>query len=154
MAQFNAPLPKITLEELTRAWTRFKLVAAAKEWSTEWQAAILSTLLRGKLVDHYMYVELGKTNRADMKQFKTALMTKAGVTKDPVTVGKMFIPRCQCPGKKAKDFADELKKLLGGLTQSKIYPRTFCFSICNCIVDSCESPGVVAQEAHNLRTGN
>ena len=111
MAQFDVPLPEITPEEFTRAWTRFELVAAAKEWSTERQAAILPTLLRGKLVDHY--VELDATTRTDLKQLKTALMTKAGLTQDPLTAGKMFISRCQRPGEKAEDFADELRKLFG-----------------------------------------
>ena len=87
----------------------FNLVAAAKEWSTERQTAILPTLLRGKLVDHY--VELDTTTRADLKQLKTALMTKAGLTQDPLTAGKMFISRCQHPGEKAEGFVDQLRKL-------------------------------------------
>ena len=111
MAQFNLPLPEITPKELTRAWTRFELVAAAKEWSTERQTAILPTLLRGKLVDHY--VNLEATTRADLKQLKTALMTKAGLAQDSLTAGKMFMSRCQRPGEKAEDIADELKKFFG-----------------------------------------
>ena len=63
MAQFDVPLLEIISEEFTRAWTRFELVADAKEWSTERQAAILPTLLQAKLVDHY--VELDTTTRAD-----------------------------------------------------------------------------------------
>ena len=93
-------LPEITPEEFTRGWTRFELVAAAKEWSTERQAAILPTLLRGKLVDHY--IELDATTRADLKQLKAALMTKAGLTQDPLTAGKLFISRCQQPAKKPR----------------------------------------------------
>ena len=119
MAQFDLPLPEITPEEFTRAWTRFELVAAAKQWSTERQAAILSILLRGKLVDHY--VELDMTTRTDLKQLKTALMTKAGLTQDSLMAGKMFILRCQCPGRQAEDFADELKKLFG-----RAYPARCC----------------------------
>ena len=69
--QFDLPLPEITVEEFSRAWTRFELVSAAKEWNTEKQASIVPTLLRGKLVDYY--VELDATTKADLKQLKMAL---------------------------------------------------------------------------------
>ena len=98
------PFPKSPPKEFTWAWTQFGLVAAAKEWSTKRQAAILPTLLWGKLVDHY--VEHDVTTRTNLKQQKTAHMTKAGLTQDPLTARKMFISRCQCPGEKAYDFAD------------------------------------------------
>ena len=48
------PLPKITCEDFQTTWTRFELVAAAKEWNAEKQALILPTLFRGKLVECYM----------------------------------------------------------------------------------------------------
>ena len=47
MAQFDVSLPEITFEEFARAQTRFELVAAVKEWSTEWQVLIVPTLLPG-----------------------------------------------------------------------------------------------------------
>ena len=46
MATFDLLLPEITVEEFPRAWTRFKLVSAAKEWNAEKQALILLTLAR------------------------------------------------------------------------------------------------------------
>ena len=52
MAAFDVPLPEIMVEKFLRAWTLFELVSTAKEWSSEKQALILPTLLRGKLVDH------------------------------------------------------------------------------------------------------
>ena len=112
MVHFDVSLPKITPEGFTRAWTRFELVAVVKEWSTERQAEVLPILLQRKLMDHY--VKLNVTTRANLKQLKTALMTKAGLTQDPLMAGKMFISHCQSPGKKAKNFADELRKILCG----------------------------------------
>ena len=105
----DLPLPEISVEDFTRAWIRFKLVSAAKEWNAEKQASIVPTLLRGKLVDYY--VELDATTKADLKQLKTALMRKAGLAQDPLTAGKLFISHCQRPGEKAEDFAEQLKKL-------------------------------------------
>ena len=102
MATFDLPLPEITVEEFPRAWTRFELVSAAKEWNAEKQALTLPTLLRGKLVDYY--VNLDATTKADLNLLKVALMTQ-----DPLTAGKLFISRCQCSGEKAVDFADHLK---------------------------------------------
>ena len=106
MATFDLPLPEITVEEFPRAWTRFELVSAAKEWNAEKQALILPTLLRGKLVDYY--VNLDATTKADLNLLKVALMTQ-----DPLTAGKLFISRCQRSGEneKAVDFAYHLKKL-------------------------------------------
>ena len=45
----NIPLPEITCEDFQTTWTRFELVAAAKEWNAEKQALILPTLFRGML---------------------------------------------------------------------------------------------------------
>ena len=109
MAAFDVPLPEITVEEFLRAWTRFELVSTAKEWSSEKQASILPTLLRGKLVDHY--VDLDAATKADLKLLKAALMKEAGLAQDPLTAGKLFISRSQHPGEKAADFAIHLKKL-------------------------------------------
>ena len=95
------------VEEFLRAWTRFELVSAAKEWNAEKQASILPTLLQGKLVDHY--VDLDATTKADLKLLKAALMEKAGLAQDPLTAGKLFISRSQHPGEKAADFAIHLK---------------------------------------------
>ena len=62
MATFDLPLLEINVEEFPRAWSRFELVSAAKEWNTEKQALILPTLLGGKLVDYY--VNLDATTKA------------------------------------------------------------------------------------------
>ena len=54
MAQpLDIPLPELTVESFQRAWTRFELVAKAKEWDSAKQLTVLPTLLRGKLVDRY-----------------------------------------------------------------------------------------------------
>ena len=82
------------------AWTRFELVSTAKEWNTEKQVMILPTLLSGKLVDYY--VELDEAIKASMKLLKTALMTRAGLVKDPLTAGKIFISYCQHASKKQR----------------------------------------------------
>ena len=106
---FDLLLPKITTEEFSRAWTRLVLASAAKEWNTAKQLSILPTLLRGKLVDYY--VELDTTTKADLKLLKTALTMRARLTRGPLTARRMFISRCQLPGKKAEDFVNDLKKI-------------------------------------------
>ena len=68
----DLPLPEITKEDFLRAWTRFKLVAAAKEWNEGKRATVLPTLLRGKLVD--IYIELSEGTRANLVEVKKALM--------------------------------------------------------------------------------
>ena len=75
MSSFEIPLPEITEENFTRAWTRFELVSAAKEWQADKQAAILPTLLRGKLVD--LYVDFDDDTKKDLKKLKKTLMEKA-----------------------------------------------------------------------------
>ena len=50
-------LPEITavnLENFNRRWTRFFLVAAAKEWNTDKQLLVIPTLLHGKLLEYYI----------------------------------------------------------------------------------------------------
>ena len=84
-------------------------VMSCSEVSSRGYLVVSDQHLRGKLVDHY--IELDATTRADLKQLKAALMTKAGLTQDPLTAGKLFISRCQWPGEKAEDFAAELRKL-------------------------------------------
>lgn len=37
--------------------------------------------------------------------------TRAGLARDPLTAGKVFISWCQLPGEKAEDFANDLKKI-------------------------------------------
>ena len=51
----DIPLPELTVENFKRAWTRFELVAKAKEWNAAKQLIVLPTLLRGKLVDYYSF---------------------------------------------------------------------------------------------------
>ena len=93
MAQMDLPLPEITMENFLRAWTRFELVAAAKEWNVRKRAIVLPTLLRGKLLD--IYIELGEDTRADLAEVKKTLMSKVGLTKDPLVARKEFIVRVQ-----------------------------------------------------------
>lgn len=54
VGQSEIPLPEIQREDFKRAWTRFELVAKAKEWNKAKQLAIIPTLLRGKLLDTYV----------------------------------------------------------------------------------------------------
>jgi len=113
--QLDLPLPEITKEDFLRAWTRFELVATAKEWSSAKKAIVLPTLLRGKLVD--IYIELSDTTRADLAEVKKALMSKAGLTKDPLVAGKEFIARSQRRDETVSTFAEDLKSLF-----SQAYP--------------------------------
>ena len=107
--QLDVPLPEITSEEFLRAWTRFELVASAKEWNEAKQKSVLPTLLRGKLVDYF--VELSDETKADLQAVKQALMKKAGLVKDPLLAGRLFITRDQGPSENVAEFAEELKKL-------------------------------------------
>ena len=107
--QFDIPLPEIAVEEFQRSWTCFELVAGAKEWPVAKQKVILPTLLRGKLVDIYM--GLDDTTRDDLKLLKKALMKDAGLVRDPLSAGQLFMTRHQLSGEKVNDFASELKKL-------------------------------------------
>lgn len=109
MAQMDLPLPEITKDDFLRAWTRFELVAAAKEWNVRKKATVLPTLLRGKLVD--FYIELSEETRADLAELKKALMNKAGLLKDPLMAGKEFIARIQRDGETVDSFAENLKLL-------------------------------------------
>ena len=93
MAQMDLPLPEITKEDFLRAWTHFELVAAAKEWNAAKRATVLPTLLCGILVD--IFIELSEETRADLQELKKTLMSKAGLTKDPLVAGKEFIARIQ-----------------------------------------------------------
>ena len=77
MATFNVPLLKLTVDNFSRAWTRFELVSTAKEWNAAKQTAILPSLLRGKLVNHY--IDLDDMIKADLHPMKTAQMEKTGL---------------------------------------------------------------------------
>ena len=70
----DLPLPEVTIEEFHRAWTRFELVAKAKEWDEARQKLVLPTFLRGKLVDYY--TEADEETRCNLVRLKTLLMTK------------------------------------------------------------------------------
>ena len=111
MAQMDLPLPEITKEDFLRAWTRFELVAAGKEWNEGKRATVLPTLLRRKLLD--IYIELSEGTRANLVEVKKALMSKAGLTKDPLVAGKEFIARIQQDGESVNTFAADLKLLFG-----------------------------------------
>ena len=89
MAQMDLSLPKITKEGFLRAWTRFELVAPAKDWNVAKRAMVLPTLLQGKLVD--IYIELSEDTRGNLAEVKKVLMSKAGLTKDTLVAGKELI---------------------------------------------------------------
>ena len=105
----DIPLPQITSEEFSRSWTRFELVATAKEWNAAKQLAVVPTLLRGKLIDYYL--DLSEDEKKDVKTLKAALQEKAGLKRDPLMASKLFNERVQGPREKASDFASELRKL-------------------------------------------
>lgn len=116
MSQLELPLPEISTDDFCRSWTRFELVAAAKKWNSEKQLTVIPALLRGKLVDYY--VELGGEVREDLGQLKTALMLKAGISRDPLNAAQTFTSRSQGPQEKVLDFVSDLKKLF-----KEAYPR-------------------------------
>ena len=111
--ELDLPLPELTSsgrrEDFERAWTRFELVAAAKEWDEEKQVTIIPTLLRGNLVD--AYVELEDEVKGDLGQLKLSLMKRAGFEADPLIAEKKFMARIQQEGEKVSDYAAALKRL-------------------------------------------
>ena len=108
MAQLDLPLPEITVADFQRSWTRFELVASAKEWDAAKQKLILPTLLRGKLVDSY--VALNESARETLVSIKKALMKSVGIARDPLTAGQAFMCRHQGVGEAVRDYATDLKK--------------------------------------------
>ena len=53
-------LPEITSDNFSRSWTRFELVATAKEWNAAKQLVVVPTLLHGKLIDYYLNLSANK----------------------------------------------------------------------------------------------
>ena len=45
MMQVELQLPELTTDDFQRAWTRFELIAAAKEWNAAKQLTIVPILL-------------------------------------------------------------------------------------------------------------
>ena len=107
--QLDLPLPEISVENFSRAWTQFELVAAAKQWEDAKQVTILPTLLRGKLIDYY--VELDTGQKGSVKSLRMALMTKAGLLQDPLTAGRAFSERRQGLQERVADYSTSLRKL-------------------------------------------
>ena len=110
MAQsLDLPLPEITVNDFHRSWTRFELVASAKEWDEAKQRLILPTLLRGKLVD--AYVLLNDTARTSLGNIKKALIKGVGILRDPLITGQAFMSRHQSAGETVRDYVADIKKL-------------------------------------------
>ena len=94
----DLPLTEITVEEFTHAWTRFELVATAKEWNEAKQKSILPTLLCGKLVDYY--IDLSDETKGSLSAVKKAFMERSGLIRDALMAGRLFITRDQGPSEK------------------------------------------------------
>lgn len=109
MAHIELQLPELTTDDFQRAWTRFELVATAKEWNEAKRLTIVPTLLRGKLID--FYTEFDEATKGDLSSLKLALQEKAGLKIDPLIASRNFNQRDQLPGEKIDDYASELKRL-------------------------------------------
>ena len=103
-------LPELTAENFQRGWTRFELVVVAKEWNEAKQLAIVSTLLRGKLIDFYTKFD-DATTKKDLSRLKQTLQEKAGLKKDPLMASRNFNQRDQLLNEKVDDYASKLKQL-------------------------------------------
>ena len=68
VAQLDLPLSEITVEDFKRAWTRFELVADAKDWNENKQKDILPMLLCRKLVDIYLTID--EETRGNLQHLK------------------------------------------------------------------------------------
>ena len=93
----DLPLPEISVEDFTRAWIRFELVQyyICCERMECREVSINRADFVARETGGLYYVEIDATTKADLKQLKTALMRKAGLTQDPLTAGKLFISRFQ-----------------------------------------------------------
>ena len=54
---------------------------------------------------------LNDETRGDLRLLKKALVKQAGLMRDPLSAGQLFMMRHQLPGEEVNDFASELKKL-------------------------------------------
>jgi len=109
MATMDLQLPELTTDDFHRAWTRFELIAAAKEWNNAKKLTIVPTLLRGKLIDYY--TEFDDATKTDLAALKQALQVKAGLIKDPLVASRSFNRRSQLLNEKVDEYASELKRL-------------------------------------------
>ena len=109
MAQLEITLPEILVDDFERCWTRFELVAKAKEWNEDKQLSVIPALLRGKLLDAYM--DIPEERKRTLAALKAALAEHTGITKDPLAAAKLFAIRDQQRQEKVADYATELKKL-------------------------------------------
>ena len=115
----DMPLPELTVDGFQRAWTRFELVAKAKDWDLAKQLTVLPTILRGKLVDHY--VDFDDETKTDIVKLKATLEKVTGQTEDPLVAVREFVSRDQYPNERAEDFATALKRLF-----KQAYPASYC----------------------------
>ena len=104
----NVPLPEISVEKFERSWTRFLVVAQAKEWSEAKQVKVVPTLLSGKLFD--LYLDLADDEKGSMRELKEALMKRAGAIDNPLVAACDFQSRIQGPSEKSSEFIADLKK--------------------------------------------
>ena len=51
MVQLEFLLLELVGEDFTCSWTQFEFVLTTKQWNENKQLAVISTLLRGKLID-------------------------------------------------------------------------------------------------------
>ena len=129
MAQLlDIPLPEVTAESFKRAWTRFELVAKAKEWEAAKQLTVLPTLLRGKLVEKN--VDFDDETKGDIDKLKAALQKASGQTEDPLGAARAFVARDQLPPESVEDFAAALKTIFkqaypGEATSSTVLLQRF-----------------------------
>ena len=126
MAQLDLPLPEITVADFQRSWTRFELVASAKEWDAAKQKLILPTLLRGKLVDSY--VALNESAHETLVSIKKALMESVGIAHDPLTAGQAFMCCHQGSERLCHGSQEVVPGVLPGGVTSVAHPFTKIFN--------------------------
>lgn len=72
-----------------RAWTRFELLAKAKEWNAAKQLIVLPTLLQGKLVDYY--TEFDDDTKGNIGKIRLTLAKATGRVEDPLVADRTFV---------------------------------------------------------------
>ena len=88
MAKSSIPLSEICVEDFEHSWTKFHLAIAANKCEKEKEPAVLPALLRDKLVEYY--VSLEDNEKDDPVTLRKGLMDRAGISKDPLALAKVF----------------------------------------------------------------
>ena len=106
MAQFNLPLPEITVDDLKCSWTCFDLIANTKEWNKQKHIAVLPGLLWGNQVDYFL--EISEEKKTTLTTLKAVLAECAGLSTVPLQAAMKVMNMKQQEKQRVVDYATSL----------------------------------------------